>query len=650
MPDPSDFDFDATRRALDEVPAPDLWAEAERRADGGALVPLVADTERVRRPVRWLAAAAVAALVAGTVGVLASDDDEGKVDAGPGTGDGPATCTISGLEDTEPGPSPELTMVADPEVGITVHSTLDTTQLPFEVSTPAVTELTPPGVGNGIDAESVGLDRGPAVLFVAALVTQIQYDPEGDDPCTSFSVTVLGNNSKELAVDIANQVVLTARRGEPTIVGSDPCSFAFSDDSSALFTAGPADPPLFDQSVQPHEQTIVHATLGSDQVAEIHIPGLFVIDLVGERVEQVELKRGTADVWFGPDFVQVRWFTGSQALCDSFTVTVAGGTEDGNRHAAVDLADRILLASELAGMNLRDTEWQLERSTVADVPTEGGGSTFTFGDDDVQWTDGCNEFSATFSPMYPNVLDVRDIERTQADCPPNPTSEAIGSVMGSGRISITYDGDLLVLTADDVVLTLRPVEGSGESDFDPDAGFAIWPVTEAVAVPKGSVGAMTSGAAVLAFANEVLGWEDAVVVEDQSEPSEDGREDGAVHQITSSSTGGTVTVWAAPARPGGPYVVYHVDTPGREADPDSTASVEVLDGIAQGGARPELAGTTRTRVRFTYGDDVIEGAPQEEMPVPSDARPGAILVIWEGADGVIGAWGTVLPRGNFAAG
>ena len=36
MPDPSDFDFDATRRALDEVPAPDLWAEAERRADGGA--------------------------------------------------------------------------------------------------------------------------------------------------------------------------------------------------------------------------------------------------------------------------------------------------------------------------------------------------------------------------------------------------------------------------------------------------------------------------------------------------------------------------------------------------------------------------------------------------------------------------------------
>ena len=46
MPDPFDPDFDAARRALDEVPAPDLWAEAERRADGGAVVPLVADGAR----------------------------------------------------------------------------------------------------------------------------------------------------------------------------------------------------------------------------------------------------------------------------------------------------------------------------------------------------------------------------------------------------------------------------------------------------------------------------------------------------------------------------------------------------------------------------------------------------------------------------
>ena len=79
MPDPFDPDFDAARRALDEVPAPDLWAEAERRAEDGAVVPLVADGERVRRhPGRWLAVAAVAALAVGTVGVLTSDDDDGE--------------------------------------------------------------------------------------------------------------------------------------------------------------------------------------------------------------------------------------------------------------------------------------------------------------------------------------------------------------------------------------------------------------------------------------------------------------------------------------------------------------------------------------------------------------------------------------------
>ena len=38
MPDP--LDFDGVRRALDEVPAPDLWDEASQRAAGGAVVPL----------------------------------------------------------------------------------------------------------------------------------------------------------------------------------------------------------------------------------------------------------------------------------------------------------------------------------------------------------------------------------------------------------------------------------------------------------------------------------------------------------------------------------------------------------------------------------------------------------------------------------
>ena len=304
-------------------------------------------------------------------------------------------------------------------------------------------------------------------------------------------------------------------------------------------------------------------------MAEIHIPGLVVTDLVGERVEQVELKRGTADVWFGPDFVQVRWFTGSQALCDSFTVTVAGGTEDGNRHAAVDLADRILLASELAGMNLRDTEWQLERSTVAGVPTDGDGSTFTFGEDDVQWTDGCNEFSATFAPMYPNVLDISDVDGTGVDCAPNPTSEAIGTVMGSGRISITFDGDLLLLTAGDVALTLRPVDGSGDGVVGRDVPYAIWPMT----APESILGYLpeftgTQEEMALHFAREVLEWSDAVVTD--SEPSEDGT-NGAVYLVASATSGGEAEIWVRPGVPSDVNVIWKVDIPGRLDDPEAGA-------------------------------------------------------------------------------
>ena len=86
MPDSSDFD-DA-RRALDEVPAPDLWAEAERRAADGAVVPLADGApapppgplagRRRRRP-RWWRAPSPCSRPATT---------SGDVDTGPASGDG----------------------------------------------------------------------------------------------------------------------------------------------------------------------------------------------------------------------------------------------------------------------------------------------------------------------------------------------------------------------------------------------------------------------------------------------------------------------------------------------------------------------------------------------------------------------------------
>lgn len=121
------------------------------------------------------------------------------------------------------------------------------------------------------------------------------------------------------------------------------CGYGLSGDPIVILP-GPADPPLLpgDRSVE----RVQHVELGG-LAAEIHVPGFVVIDLVGERVEDVQLDRGTAQAWITEAFVQVRWSTGSQERCESFTVTVGGGSVDENRAAAIDLADRVLLPSDL---------------------------------------------------------------------------------------------------------------------------------------------------------------------------------------------------------------------------------------------------------------------------------------------------------------
>ncbi len=660
MPDPFDPDFDATRRALDEVPAPDLWAEAERRAEGGAVVPLTVDGTRVRRPVRWLAVAAVAALAVGTVGVLTSGDDSG-LDTAP-AGEGPTTtCGISGLV-AEGGPSLELRSalagsgatlldVEDLEGRVIVHDVVGSDLVPFEVTTPALTELTTAG-----KVEPVDLTRGPAVLFLAADLTQIQYDPDGDEPCTSFSVTLGAPNRKQEAITIANQVVLT-RSGEPTVVGSDGCRFAVTGEEMIL-DEGPADPPLFEYQ----DQTVAHAQLGTDQVAEISVPGLVVVDLIGERVEPVELRRGTADVWFGSDFVQVRWFFGSTKECESFSVTVAGGTEDGNRHAAVDLADRIILPSELDLPSLRGTEWALERSTVGGEPTDGNGSTFTFRQNDVLWTDGCNEFNAGFTQDWGYALEVggddptTEITSTAVGCDPNPTTDAIAAVMSAGLIDVAYDGDLLLLSAGDVVLTLRPVGGESPTttvDQPPegDLAYAIWPITYPGQPTGDLVYPMeTTAETAVAFATDVLGWRDAEATD--GEPSEDGRQ-GAVHLVESEEVGGAVSVWVAPGAGSDGFIVYKVDLPGRTSAEPQEASVSISGTTARVNISPVPGGTDHTLVKLLYGDQLLgEGSMDEDIALTAAPDvPGRILVFFNDADGhPISAWGTALPAGDFAAG
>jgi len=124
------------------------------------------------------------------------------------------------------------------------------------------------------------------------------------------------------------------------------CGYGLAGEPIVLLP-GPADPPLIDVGGQPAQQIVSHLDLG-DLTAEIHVPGVVVIDLVGERVETVDLQRGPAMAWLTDEFVQIRWFTGSQEACESFTVTVAGGLAHENLAAAAEIADRMLLESDLA--------------------------------------------------------------------------------------------------------------------------------------------------------------------------------------------------------------------------------------------------------------------------------------------------------------
>ncbi|MEO6317637.1 MAG: META domain-containing protein [Acidimicrobiales bacterium] len=668
MPDP--YDPDAVRRALDEAsPAADLWAEAERRAADRSVVPLA--TGGGRRPGRWLAVAAIAALAVSTVAVITSDDDQ-AVDTNP-SDSSPRTsgplCDFASPRILQRGPAPALITPERTDTGRVYFSGLgpamlaaDTQQL--EVAVPS----DPRADADARETTPVELERGSALLRTTPYFTQVRWEPEGAGLCATFSVTLQSRPSDattQVVVDLANDIELLGELpagGQLTSV-ADPtdCRVAISGEPVSLPRLGPVDQPILGSLGAAPDQATVQYQLGS-QRAEVSVPGFTVQDLLGERVEDLELARGTAQIWFTEDFVQVRWFPGGDEPCDSFTVTVAGGTEDSNRHVAVDLADRLLLASDLAGPSLRGTEWQLERSTIDGQPTDGDGSTFRFRQNDVSWSDGCNQFNGSFRQDFATQLVIGGDDPTTAAtgtkiyCPPNATSDAVSTVMASNhRIDVRYEDNLLILTAGLTELVLRPLAGAAENgSTTAGEGFAIWPETSPGDVGDGD-GTLRSGStAAVRFADEVLGWTDAATEADQSEPSEDGREGGEVHTVRSPSRGSSVSVNVAPARLAGPgpfvYVVYRVDVPGRTESPGAEESVRVAGSAATAVVLP--VGDASVRVRFIYGDDSAAVDGFGRVTIDRDPlAPGAVLVLLLDIDDeVIGAWGRALPAGDFAVG
>jgi hypothetical protein len=181
-----------------------------------------------------------------------------------------------------------------------------------------------------------------------------------------------------------------------------------------VLEAGPADPPLFPSGSPQPGELVLHDQVGALQV-ELSIPGVMVIDLIGERVEDIELTRGPALLWITDAFTQVRWFANDSAdqRCGSFTVTVSGGTPDEERETAVDYADRILLSSDDAP-DVEVTSTTVPASTPATTATTTPG----ISQSGVSGT-------VTAGPTCP-------VERPDEPCPPQPLAVHIIAIGAGG--------------------------------------------------------------------------------------------------------------------------------------------------------------------------------------------------------------------------
>ena len=187
-----------------------------------------------------------------------------------------------------------------------------------------------------------------AVAAVLALITTLMLTDDDQDVDTIPPVTL---PSPVVRVEPGVGQIISGS-GCPFGIGGPPVDVQPGSIAGRFATAG--------------GQGVAHVLMGS-LVAEIHVPG---VERTGTtwREEGIDLERGSATVWLdGPPsasrpgagelpFVQARFFTGSDAPCSSFTVTVDGGSEEANRRAAVDLAGRILLPAELQDLDLPGTE------------------------------------------------------------------------------------------------------------------------------------------------------------------------------------------------------------------------------------------------------------------------------------------------------
>ena len=288
-----------------------------------------------------------------------------------------------------------------------------------------------------------------AVVVLIALAGALVLYADDDDPVHTIDVGPAPDT------DAPGVTVPQAPRPN-TIVSGIGCPFGIS----AMHSRWSPDPatPLASRFDPDPGQGIAHVVLGS-QVAEVRVPAMQLENEARWRMEDVRLDRGTARLWLdGPTsgggnlpFVQVRWLPETGEPCDSFSVTVDGGSVAANRRTAVDVARRIVLPGELlaldlpgaeggpvAGFTLAGTEWVVTSTTHSCCSYGGRGVVMSFSDTTVTWDNGCASVSAAYElDREEGFLALSDPTSTDPGCTPRtergPTPPWSDIDRGDGR-------------------------------------------------------------------------------------------------------------------------------------------------------------------------------------------------------------------------
>jgi hypothetical protein len=334
--------------------------------------------------------------------------------------------------------------------------------------------------------------RGPrwlAVAAVAAVLALIGALAVLDDDPTVDTVPsgLLPRPSVQVLPDVGT---ISSGSGCPFAISGEPVDMQPGPGTGRFSTEG--------------GQGVSHILLGA-QLAEVHVPGFARTGREPRREELIELGRGPAIVWLdGPEsssregagelpFVQVGFYTGGDEPCSSFTVTVDGGSEEANRQAAIDLAERVLLPADLedldlpgaeggpvAGLELEGTEWRIAYPEQLYRALQ-----MSFTDTTVSWDSGCGTESADYElDRDEGILTLTNRSSTDPGCTPPQNGERAGyrspwpvieAVMGAERISMQLILSELHLSAesdpyDSFIILTAPSPTTSDVPPLPDPG------------------------------------------------------------------------------------------------------------------------------------------------------------------------------------